>query len=345
MSVHPRSRGEHDRARAGDGGASGSSPLARGTRLRAIPLRGAGRFIPARAGNTYTLATVLAPINGSSPLARGTLSLDYPCSGPLRFIPARAGNTASSSSWVRRETVHPRSRGEHSSSSTPPPTRAGSSPLARGTRSPVSETRSPDRFIPARAGNTVSRLQFPRPQAVHPRSRGEHIWGNSSIGSQNRFIPARAGNTLIRSSSLPKVSGSSPLARGTRGWPRSAVAPSSVHPRSRGEHARGSTPAGASRRFIPARAGNTGRSVIGMESCHRFIPARAGNTCEPQPMDYPSAVHPRSRGEHVDLGVIRHPVDGSSPLARGTRRGRATPTPELRFIPARAGNTRSSGRR
>ena len=71
----------------------------------------------------------------------------------------------------------------------------------------------------------------------------------------------------------------------------------------------------------------------------RFIPARAGNTSTPRRRRSADTVHPRSRGEHVLPACRLHIPIGSSPLARGTRccmnpsRGRG------RFIPARAGNT------
>ena len=49
--------------------------------------------------------------------------------------------------------------------------------------------------------------------------------------------------------------------------------------------------------------------------------------------------HPRSRGEHVfALGVYRM-EQGSSPLSRGARSARGTPSTALRIIPALAGST------
>ena len=92
FAAHPRSRGEHDGEWVSDHGVSGSSPLARGTRV-ACELGVAGhRLIPARAGNTHRKTSPSAPSpahprsrgehsiitflpmlpTGSSPLARGT---------------------------------------------------------------------------------------------------------------------------------------------------------------------------------------------------------------------------------------------------------------------------------
>ena len=70
--------------------------------------------------------------------------------------------------------------------------------------------------------------------------------------------------------------------------------------------------------LIPARAGNTGRSV--------------GHT------GYRRA-HPRSRGEHSLDGVPVNGYSGSSPLARGTPDSRTHHGRAAGLIPARAGNT------
>jgi len=51
------------------------------------------------------------------------------------------------------------------------------------------------------------------------------------------------------------------------------------------------------------------------------------------------AVHPHSRGEHTVCFISSHDFLGSSPLARGTRRFLGAKTPQVRFIPTRAGNT------
>ena len=72
----------------------------------------------------------------------------------------------------------------------------------------------------------------------------------------------------------------------------------------------------------------------------RFIPARAGNTRPITRRPLGTAVHPRSRGEHGVAPAQGDRISGSSPLARGTRHERIGLRLAVRFIPARAGNTR-----
>ena len=294
---------------------------------------------------------------GSSPLARGTRVRAYRPALADRFIPARAGNTCARRPRPRRTPVHPRSRGEHPSIQLRMPPRLGSSPLARGTQQHPRRHDRPARFIPARAGNT-SRPSWGSGWApVHPRSRGEHDIGATASLARVRFIPARAGNTLtcaavfksrtvhprsrgehrLTTIQRPNVSGSSPLARGTRpqdhegadrprfiparagntssALPSAKVAP--VHPRSRGEHVEKlrliREPTGSS----PLARG-THRPQIEDRSDGRFIPARAGNTCAIVAMMRSCTVHPRSRGEHLKAGPLTGDSLGSSPLARGT---------------------------
>ena len=114
--VHPRGRGEHSATGCAWRRFRGSSPRARGTRdsqrtctkRQSVHPRGRGehagpdgagagiqRFIPAGAGNT--------PLCGRH-------------AHPWRFIPAGAGNTDRSGCEWRLATVHPRGRGEHTSS-------------------------------------------------------------------------------------------------------------------------------------------------------------------------------------------------------------------------------------
>ena len=154
-----------------------------------------------------------------------------------------------------------------------------------------------DRFIPARAGNTTPATPTDAAPTVHPRSRGEH---------------------MLAPPNCTPITGSSPLARGTRPGRPEGREVHQVHPRSRGEH-------GAVRHHAPHGG--------------RFIPARAGNTLSAGLPAREFAVHPRSRGEHSPLGIETVTTAGSSPLARGTRGDLHLERHDLRFIPARAGNT------
>ena len=418
--VHPRSRGEHLHPAQERSVEGGSSPLARGTLVEAALDAGVDRFIPARAGNTsrsrrsrcgqsvhprsrgehIEIPSSNVDRTGSSPLARGTRNGNRGVPRSARFIPARAGNTARPSKGRCSCTVHPRSRGEHSVAHPESLQWCGSSPLARGTLAAGDERREVDRFIPARAGNTVGVPARVRVAAVHPRSRGEHMLsrrclrmrpGSSPLargtpdvaipdGVGQRFIPARAGNTAgslrgrtgaavhprsrgehpIPRSQPCHSGGSSPLARGTpankiqptnltRFIPAragntlaclAATASVTVHPRSRGEHRDGKEIVRNLRGSSPLARG-THVSISPLLLLLRFIPARAGNTGARGARYATPAVHPRSRGEHDTTVQPAPDHSGSSPLARGTPSSRTPPEYSSRFIPARAGNTKS----
>ena len=172
--AHPRSRGEHSGWLELSPSGGGSSPLARGTQRLARTLTLRRGLIPARAGNTAAGSNSHPPagahprsrgehaaipcmdwnVSGSSPLARGTL-FSFCCGAAAPgLIPARAGNTVDIAAVHKPSRAHPRSRGEHSTSSAVLVSRLGSSPLARGTRWVTSWITDPCGLIPARAGNT-----------------------------------------------------------------------------------------------------------------------------------------------------------------------------------------------
>ena len=151
--AHPRSRGEHQGSIIKRNSITGSSPLARGTRLDRLSRSPARGLIPARAGNTGRDSRRGAPyrahprsrgehgfrddgkphVEGSSPLARGT-PVATAVSRVLRgLIPARAGNTFNQQAGAFLARAHPRSRGEHPLERRSGERGRGSSPLARGT--------------------------------------------------------------------------------------------------------------------------------------------------------------------------------------------------------------------
>ena len=118
--------------------------------------------------------------------------------------------------------VYPRWRGEHICKHHFTRSRAGLSPLARGTPKNDPKNAELQRFIPAGAGNTTAVVRTVRISAVYPRWRGEHTCENETHQTLWRFIPAGAGNTA---------------------HPRNDLRRSPVYPRWRGEHDCNSTPA------------------------------------------------------------------------------------------------------
>ncbi len=191
-----------------------------------------------------------------SPLTRGTRIFGFQSCLNIRFIPAYAGNSPAENGSPRRDSVHPRLRGELTAAPLCHHFPCGSSPLTRGTRIFKRNGRSTQRFIPAYAGNSRSFGRYSDFRSVHPRLRGELCFlicfsvgqrGSSpltrgtpackrSITLVKRFIPAYAGNSYsarqqnasdsvhprlrgeLSSKSTPssRTAGSSPLTRGTR---------------------------------------------------------------------------------------------------------------------------------
>ena len=110
----------------------------------------------------------------------------------------------------------------------------------------------------------------------------------------------------------------SPLARGTLNEQNKSGELNPVHPRLRGEldsidpysiDECGSSPL----------ARGTQLFVINQTTIDRFIPACAGNSLKHAPRWVFGTVHPRLRGELKDSEEVPMIVNGSSPLARGTR--------------------------
>ena len=278
-----------------------------------------------------------------------------------RFIPARAGNTRAATSPRAACTVHPRSRGEHEAAARVGQGVGGSSPLARGTRWRRPARQRWSRFIPARAGNTRSSTPSSPSRPVHPRSRGEHAGAARAAGGGTGSSPLARG-TQFRSLDFGFDSRFIPARAGNTSWPKPRCKPAAVHPRSRGEHVDRPTfhstehtvhPRSRGEHYIPLAPGFNlaGSSPLARGTRHRppharglcrFIPARAGNTWAFRSNCCSSAVHPRSRGEHLGVMTLTPAMPGSSPLARGTQAEGISGQLVGRFIPARAGNTAGS---
>ena len=334
-SDHPRSRGVYPVSPSSRAGAEGSSPLARGLRGGVHRPGDRRRIIPARAGFTppsgprrtrprdhprsrgvYRSASGSPRTSwGSSPLARGLPRLHPGIGGDARIIPARAGFTRSRARAPICPQDHPRSRGVYVIVQWFREQDAGSSPLARGLPRPARPASCMTGIIPARAGFTRARRLAGHGREDHPRSRGVYPTGR------------------IR---RPRMSGSSPLARGLPSTTTAAHASRRIiparagftpdrrlraprpgdHPRSRGVYRPadhgimprvGSSPLA---RGLRLRLG-AGRPVPGI------IPARAGFTPHGRAANRRVADHPRSRGVYAESTGAHLRRHGSSPLARG----------------------------
>ena len=173
QTVHPRIRGERQKAIVNRHSGHGSSPHTRGTPKGRGSIRQRTRFIPAYAGNALTgpwsrsclpvhprirgeraltsFSWALMP--GSSPHTRGTHDRQREGSDQRRFIPAYAGNAGDDAPQRRRSPVHPRIRGERMGGQPLADGGGGSSPHTRGTRVSNSPWAYMEWFIPAYAGN------------------------------------------------------------------------------------------------------------------------------------------------------------------------------------------------
>ena len=140
----------------------------------------------------------------------------------------------------------------------------------------------------------------------------------AALVTRTRIIPARAGFT---------AGSASP-------W----VAPRD-HPRSRGVYSLGLAGMMLACGSSPLARGLPGFLLTDALS-YGIIPARAGFTptgsrCCPKPRD-----HPRSRGVYASPSMVKPPITGSSPLARGLRSALRDGDISRRIIPARAGFAR-----
>ncbi len=215
--VHPRACGEQSARESFPFVRAGSSPRMRGTARGNRNGVLNGRFIPAHAGNRPSarqagsistvhpracgeqfLCTIYRrDVPGSSPRMRGTGTCNLHCGSQVRFIPAHAGNRPTVPCARHAPSVHPRACGEQPSDFSLTSCPFGSSPRMRGTVDRAFVQPSIGRFIPAHAGNRISRALFMPVVSVHPRACGEQHACLGSLHSSDGSSPRMRGTVLL----------------------------------------------------------------------------------------------------------------------------------------------------
>ena len=161
------------------------------------------------------------------------------CSAPgrfqRRFTPTRVGNTMRARYRPAAAAVHPHTRGEHAAISKQFLPVSGSPPHAWGTLSLAALNAAMMRFTPTRVGNTVKPLRSPKAYAVHPHTRGEHVFA-SVIRPSTNGSPPHAWGTQRGTWFRCKRKRFTPTRVGNTGESALAGRDTSVHPHTRGEH-------------------------------------------------------------------------------------------------------------
>ena len=277
--AHPRMRGEHRSVSWIHTSPAGSSPHARGARVRWCCHDRRAGLIPACAGSTSSAGAVVSGAwahprmrgehhfpsasrdsgPGSSPHARGALLGADSLPWCFRLIPACAGSTSPAPEPTADPGAHPRMRGEHSEFEAEDLAAFGSSPHARGAPRRRCRRLLHGGLIPACAGSTSSRSGTPIPASgSSPHARGaRRVVG---VGGRRRgLIPACAGSTQPRERKTSAVT---------------------AHPRMRGEHACSEAVLASCNGSSPHARGAPDLKLLDRVA-HRLIPACAGSTAAP----------------------------------------------------------------
>ena len=214
---------------------------------------------------------------------------------------------------------HPRSRGVYEEEAHRLRIRAGSSPLARGLRDWCAVSGRGARIIPARAGFTPAPICSAPRTPDHPRSRGVYFSAAAGFSASTGSSPLARG--LLRVGHIRRVVPRIIPARA--GFTQSTGQnhhPGRDHPRSRGVYNGAAV-------LSPTIGGSSplARGLpIAYQDCRYetgIIPARAGFTQNEATLAMWGGDHPPSRGVYSPSSSHCFVSRGSSPLARGLRRG------------------------
>ena len=195
---HPRVRGENLTQALGRSREAGTSPRARGKRVRRVSRRSRGEHPRVRGenqdGGRFTITG-----SGTSPRARGKRGNMDNEEWAERNIPACAGKTGGNDIDRRFWGEHPRVRGENGSTIDTMTETEGTSPRARGKRFLAKLPGSlPKEHPRVRGENPVAYVHAARHGGTSPRARGKR-WAYQQANDCSGNIPACAGKTCGKS--------------------------------------------------------------------------------------------------------------------------------------------------
>ena len=194
-TVHPRRCGEQANRNATAISWRGSSPQVRGTAPHRPPRFPPARFIPAGAGNSFSVSV---PAEGESVHPRRCGEQHFRLCDARQFrgsSPQVRGTVIAAGGSHESNPVHPRRCGEQGGPMSELTLTRGSSPQVRGTAPHQRQALRALRFIPAGAGNRFRPSPFSSCHAgSSPQVRGTDHGENDGVWPA-RFIPAGAGNS------------------------------------------------------------------------------------------------------------------------------------------------------
>ena len=375
MTVYPRPRGGTPRLATGKNRLAGLSPPTRGNPDPSRVSTGAGRSIPAHAGEPPPAESPPAGIwvyprprggtaltavkafgrqglspptrgnrgrrerqvtsHGLSPPTRGNLRIEDGTSWRIGSIPAHAGEPRIDWLIPLSPSVYPRPRGGTESPADALAILDGLSPPTRGNHSGRSDSSKSLRSIPAHAGEPLTVVCHISLVQVYPRPRGGTADRRERQVTSHGLSPPTRGNRTAGRRRM--TSRRSIPAHAGEPYPTPiAFASPRVYPRPRGGTREPEPDSALVRGLSPPTRGNP-LFVAVVPIRPRSIPAHAGEPVVRCRRAYPPAVYPRPRGGTPQLWRLGVYVPGLSPPTRGNPAARYAYGTELRSIPAHAG--------
>ena len=333
--VYPRAGGGTGKDHGGGQQGNGLSPRRRGNPRHPCQPRRRWGSIPAQAGE---------PETGRITRAKRTV---YPRAG--------GGTDQNEGLAQRQEGLSPRRRGNHCLQHLESED-GGSIPAQAGEPLPESRPETHPGVYPRAGGGTVAReVRVRPPRGLSPRRRGNRILspgrmpGGGSIpaqagepradprGSSRHWVYPRAGGGTIRAGFRAFCPvGSIPAQAGEPWIPPPGRIPAMVYPRAGGGTSALLSGSSSALGLSPRRRGNLDdHPPIGRRL--GSIPAQAGEPPTSVAQQATIKVYPRAGGGTAQLAGHSRGGSGLSPRRRGNLAGRVFVHPDLRSIPAQAG--------